>query len=206
MPTRNRNLTEPSIDAERKKSFSGTWNQISLVWVFCYEDYFFTFRLEDQNTIDKINVQEMEVRSPADTLHRDAKGPIGTRKKKKELFIKLTFQTPYYRFLLENSLLATADRTTNKLAWSELCLEKTRSALRRPTEMECAKWAQLLLSYEMRQWSKGGRAWTLQSEELAFTIKKLSCFHICIESSIATPKNTHTATHLKVGNRFNGWN
>lgn len=98
----------------------------------------------------------MEVRSPADTLHRNAKSPISTRKKM-ELFIRLTFQTPSYRFLLENSLLATANRTTNKLAQSELCFEKTRSAFRRPTEMECAKWAQLLLSYEMRQWSKGGR-------------------------------------------------
>lgn len=100
----------------------------------------------------------MEVRSPADTLHRNAKSPISTRGgKKMELFIRLTFQTPSYRFLLENRLLAAAHRTTNKLAGSELCFEKTRSAFGRPAEMECAEWVQLLLSYETRQWSKGGR-------------------------------------------------
>lgn len=42
--------------------------------------------------------------------------PHQHKKKKMELFIRLTFQTPSYWFLLENSLLATANRTTNKLA------------------------------------------------------------------------------------------
>lgn len=167
--------------------------------------FFFTFRLkrskycrQDKCTGNGSKVTSWYFAQKCQEPHQ--------HKKKMELFIRLTFQTPSYWFLLENSLLATANRTTNKLAWSELCFEKIHSAFRRPTEMECTKWAQLLLSYESRQWSKGGRAWTLQSEELAFTIKKLSCSHICTESSITTPKNTHTAKHLKAGNRFNGWN
>lgn len=115
----------------------------------------------------------MEVRSPTDTLHRNATSPISTHTHtyKMELFIRLTFQTPFYQFLLENSLSATANRSTNKLAWegivlwqNSFCLQWThktgmQKVGRTPTEL-----------WDETMWHVG-RAGDLESEELALIIK-----------------------------------
>lgn len=45
---------------------------------------------KDQNIVDEINFQEMEVRPPADTMHRNATSHIGTRKKN-EIIHKVDF-------------------------------------------------------------------------------------------------------------------
>lgn len=90
---------------------------------------------------------------------------------KMELFIRLTFQTPFYRFLLGNSLSATANSTTDQLAWegvvlwqNSFCLQWThktgmQKVGRTPTEL-----------WDETMWHVG-RAGDLESEELALIIK-----------------------------------
>ena len=94
-------------------------------------------------------------------------------KKKKELFIRLTFQTLSYQFLLGKSFSAMADSTTNEWHWRELCSNKNLFAFSRPMKMECEKWVELLLGYETRQCSKVGRAGDLEPEEVTLEIIKI---------------------------------
>ena len=121
----------------------------------------------------------MEVRSPTETLHRNATSPSSKKNKKKkmkknELFIRLTLQTVSYRFLLGNSLFQLWQIVPQiSWHWRELCSNKNLFAFSRPTKMECEKWVELLLDYEMRQCSKVGRTWDLESEEVTLKIIKI---------------------------------
>ena len=105
-------------------------------------------------------------------------------KKKKELFIRLTFQTLSYQFLLGKSFSAMADSTPNEWHWRELCSNKNLFAFSRPMKMECEKWVELLLGYETRQWSKVGRAWDLESEEVTLKIIKIWAVLILVQEQV----------------------
>lgn len=141
--------------------------------MFCYEDIFL-FRLKGSKYCrqDKFAGNRSKVTHWhfAQKCHK----PQQQKKKKKELFIRLTFQTLSYRFLLGNSLFRLWQRVPQiSWGWRESWSNKNLFAFSRPTKMECEKWVELLLGYETRQCSKVCRTWDLESEEVTLKIIKI---------------------------------
>ena len=178
MPDRNRKFTEDSINTEVKNLHRNPKSNQSVVCerVCFVMKNFFLFRLKRSKYYrqDKFAGNESKVTNwhfaqkchePHQHVHaRTHIHPL-------ELFIRLTFQTPFYWFLLENSLSATVNSTTNKLAWegavfwqNSFCLQWThKNGMQKVGRTPTRLWDETM-------WHVG-RAGDLESEELALIIK-----------------------------------
>lgn len=105
----------------------------------------------------------MEVRSPTDTAQKCHE--LHQHKKKNGIIHKVDFSNTFLSIFVGKEPFGPSESYHKQAGLGMSGASTKLFAFGRPSKTECEKWAELLLSYEMKQCGK------VKSEELALIIK-----------------------------------